>query len=153
MIKITVDAPEDILDTKSFIESSIKAVNDTVDDTLRDFNLTKAPFDHQFEFVVKKASKPVGGIISGSVGTDDENYVRLNNGFTIKGVSGKLMSFQPTYVPKTFPNTIRSRSGGSVGPRIVRMSRKGPTEVQARNFDLVIAAKQRPVFFKRVLGG
>jgi hypothetical protein len=154
MIAIKITAPKTLNFSKMFIENAVTAINDTVDDTLKDFNATKKDFsdESQFEFVVKKAKAGENPLV-GSVETDDENYVQLNNGFSIPGVAGKLMSFQPNYIPKTTPNTIPSRPGGAVGPRIVRMSRRGPTEVQARNFDLTIANKHRQPFIQRVVTG
>lgn len=155
MIKVTITAPDDVLDIKGFIKDSVQAVNDTVDDTLKDFNVSKKDFsdEHQFEFKVQKATGVVSGKIAGWVETDDENYVRLNEGFVIKAVSGKRMAFRTGYVAKTARGVIPSRPGGAFGPKIVRVSRKGPTTVPGRQFDLVIRNANITNFYKRVLGG
>ena len=154
MIKVTLEAPDDILNLDQFIQTSIQAVNATVDDTLIDFNKSKATFSDksQFQFEVVKADGVVNGKISGWVGTDDENYVRLNDGFDIPPVSNRRMAFRPGYNAKTAPGVIDAKSGGSFGPRIVRMSRRGPTRVPARQFDLAIRNKNIPEFHKRVIG-
>lgn len=155
MIKVTIDAPEDIVDVDAYIAGAIKAVDDTVDDTLKDFNSSKKDFsdEHQFEFEVKKA-KLENGVVSGSVGTDDENYCRLSEGFVIPAVTGKLMSFRPGYTAKTARGTIPSRRGGAHGPKIVRTKRKSTT-VEGRQFDTVIHNANVTKFYKRVdeIGG
>jgi len=155
VIKVTIDAPDDIFDLKGFIANSTKAVNDTVDDTLKDFNASKKDFSskNQFNFKVVKATGIVNKKIAGWVETDNENYVRLSNGFVIKAVTGKRMSFRPGYVAKTARGTIPSRPGGAFGPKIVRTARKGPTTVEGRQFDLVIRNANITKFYKRVLGG
>ena len=154
MITVTIVAPKDILGLDGFIQTQVKAVNDTVDDTLIDFNKSKATFSdkNQFQFEVVKASGVENGKIAGWAGTDDENYNRLNDGFTIPPVSGKLMAFRPGYNAKTAPGVIDARSGGPFGARIVRMSRRGPTRVPARQFDVAIRNKNITGFYKRSLG-
>jgi len=154
MIKITVTAPDDLFSLDEFVQTSIQAVNDTVDATLVDFNKSKATFSgkSQFQFEVVKATGVRDKRISGSVGTDNENYVRLNEGFTIPPVKNKLMAFRSGYNAKTAPGVIDSKGGGPHGPRIVRMSRRGPTRVPARQFDIAISDKNTPRFYKRVLG-
>jgi hypothetical protein len=139
--------------SRILIEETVRAINDTVDDTLTDFNLTKKDFsaENQFEFEVKKA-KIGQNPLFGSVGTNNANYVQLNNGFTIAPVVGKRMKYQPIYYPKTTPGVIPSKSGGPRGNFIVRTSRK-PTVVEARNFDLTIANKHRQRFIQRIVTG
>jgi len=154
MITVTIVVPKDFLGLDGFVQTQVKAVNDTVDDTLIDFNKSKATFssEHQFQFKVVKASGIKSGRISGSVETDDENYNRLNDGFVIPPVTGKLMAFRPGYNAKTAPGVIGAKSGGPFGARIVRMSRRGPTRVPARQFDVAIRNKNITGFYKRSLG-
>jgi len=157
MIKVTLEVPDDILSLDQFIQTSIQAVNATVDDTLVDFNKSKATFssENQFQFEVVKADGVTGGKIAGWVGTDNENYVRLNNGFDIPPVMNKLMAFRTGYDAKTAPGVIDAKGGGPSGRMIVRMSRgisRGPTHVPARQFDLAIRNKNITEFHKRVIG-
>lgn len=156
MIEVSINAPDDILDVDAYIAGSIQAVNDTVDDTLKDFNASKKDFSErsQFEFEVRKATKPENGIISGSVRTDDENYCRLNDGFIIPEVKGKYMKFKPIYNAKTAKGIITSKGGGPSGNPIRRMSRK-KTVVPGRQFDIAIRNANITKFHKRVneIGG
>ena len=149
MITIRFDAPKTILDISKLVDGSAKAVEDTVSDSLRDFKTSAASFDDPVSF--SASVKVTGHGISGLVSTDDENYCRLNEGFDVPPVVGKKMYLYPGYIPKTFPNTIRSRRGGNVGTRIVRTRRRG-FSVQARHFDLAVANRNRAKFFRRVAG-
>jgi len=147
MITIKFDVPKTILDISKLIDGSVKAVEGTVADSLKDFEVSTAPFDDPVSFDTSVKVTPQQ--VVGSVKTDDENYCRLNGGFDVPPVVGKRMFLYPGYVPKTFPNTIRSRRGGNVGTRIVRTKRRG-FSVQGRHFDLTVANKNRLKFFERV---
>lgn len=147
MITVKFDAPDTILDIDKLIEGSVVAVEETTNDTLRDFETTAAPFDDPVPFTT--SVKVTSSSVTGSTSTDDDNYVRLNRGFDVPPVVNKPMYLYPGYAPKTFPGVIRSRRGGNLGDRIVRTKRRGFT-VQARNFDLAIANKNRPKFFRRI---
>jgi hypothetical protein len=150
MITIKFDAPDTVLDINKLIEESVAAVEDTVADSLKDFETTTATFDDPVDpvsFTMSVKATPQG--VVGTVSTNDENYARLNKGFTVAPVVGKGMSLYPGYVPKTFPGVIRSRRGGNLGSPIYRTKRRGFT-VQGRRFDLAVANRNRSKFFRRV---
>lgn len=149
MITIKFEVPDTILDISKLVDGSVRVVEDTVGDSLKDFETVTAPFDDPVSFTTSVKTTPQG--VVGSVSTDDENLCRLNEGFDVPPVVGKRMYLYPGYVPKTFPGVIRSRRGGNVGTRIVRTRRRGFT-VQGRHFDLAIANRNRPKFFERVSG-
>lgn len=149
-ITVTITAPKQLIDFDAIINNSIVAMDKTIDNTKKDFDSTKKDFkspETQFEFEVQRA-KLQGKIVSGFVRTDNENYVRLSNGFDIKPIVGKRMSFYPGYNAKTARGIIPSRPGGPIGPnKIVRMSRKG-THVEGRQFDLVVRNANITEFYK-----
>lgn len=147
MITVKFEAPDTILDINKLIDGSIAAVEDTVADSLRDFKINVAPFDDPPTFTT--STRATSQSVVGSVSTDDENYVRLNTGFTVPPVINKGMSLYPGYARKTFPGVIRSRRGGNLGSPVYRTKRRGFT-VQGLHVDLTIANNNRPKFFQRI---
>lgn len=147
MITIKTTVPDKLLNIDKLITGCTSAVEETVADSLRDFETISAPFDDPVQYDV--SVKTTGQSVIGTVSTDDENLSRLNRGFDVPPVVGKVMYLYPGYASKTFPNTIRSRRGGNVGNRIIRTRRRG-FSVQARHFDLAVANNNRLKFFQRV---
>lgn len=136
------------------LESAIiQAVDETVALAHKDFKDTIKTFSSrsQFDFEVQRAVKR-GDAIEGSVGTDNENYVRLNEGVPAHqvGVGGKWMSFRPVYTPKTSRGVISSQRGGKSG---VRQRARGPwvnPGFPGRQFDMAIRNKRIKNFYQKV---
>ena len=105
----------------------------------------------KFNFVVQKAKKR-DGVMDGSVSTDNENFVRLNNGTEdhIVGAGGKLMSFQPKYVRKTVPGVIGSRRGGGSGDRQIARGPWVVSGIKAGKWDETIRDRVAPKFYENV---
>ena len=153
MITVKMTAPEDaIFNIPAFLEYSQQAVDNAnrktkkiLDDTKKDFSA-----DSQFEFAQGRLMAGMGA--SASTWTDNENWIRLNQGTEghIVGAGGKLMSFLPEYRAKTRPFTPRSRSGGGSG---TRQFARGPWRVRGiepRGFIITAYSLVRGSFHKDV---
>ena len=141
--KITMPDFASALPTKEqVIALGIATVNVVIDQVERDYAATYRTFTHKPKFVKEKA-RLLGGIVTGSVYTQDENYARLNDGTRahMVGRRRQLMAFYPRYQQKTVPGHIGSGRGGPIGDRVVA---RGPWRVRGitpRKFDEVISWK------------
>ena len=143
-------APEDsIFDVARLISESQKAVEETNRETKKLLDETKKDFSSRSQFEFKTERKVSNTSVSASTSTDNENWIRLNQGFYIPPVEGKFMAFQAGYKPKTRPFTPSSRPGGPEGPWVYTHKRRG-SEVQGRGWIVTVYSLQRGKFYKRV---
>jgi len=168
MATVTFTVPDNLYALSSQIEkAAIQAVNTTVDAVAVDFQSSVTHFVHKPTFNKERATIQ-GNAVVGSVWTNDENYIRLNNGTTAHqvGGAGQLMRFHGVrrrnyhkgimvYQPKSIAGSLPSRPGGDLtnytaaarGPWMVR-------GIDARNYDLLIKQKNDPILaqaFNRAL--
>lgn len=153
MITVTESIPDKLFDFAALEKGLLAAINTAVEESHVQFKVIISGFssENKFDFVVQKAKKQ-DNVIEGSVFTNNENFVRLNNGTEdhVVGTGGKLMSFQPKYVRKTVPGVVGSRRGGGSGNRVVA---RGPwivSGIKAGNWDEVIRNRVAPKFHDNV---
>jgi hypothetical protein len=105
--------PKKLWDTPGMQRELMKAVDDTTDVVLRDFQATTATWDHKVKFERTRASL-TGGDIVGVVGTDDEIYGYVTRGtrpHDIQPSGAQVLAFPASSSPKTMPRVLGSRSG------------------------------------------
>ena len=150
MITIAMTPPEKaIFNVPLLINECQSAVEETNADAHKMLDDTKKDFSEDSDFEFKEKHTLSTKEVSASTFTDNENWVRLNNGFYIPPVTGKFMAFQADYRPKTRPGGSMSRPGGPTGPWVYTHERKG-TEVEPRDFIGPIALTLVKKFYKRI---
>lgn len=152
-LSVTMTLP-DFFDIRKLTAAGVKAVNDTLDEIEKDYKSSIKDFSprSQFDFVKTKATVQ-GNIISGSVGTDNENYSRLNFGTTGHFVpkSGvRTMAFREGYKRKTRRGRIPSVSGGGRGGIIIRRGRWWIKGIEPNAYDVTIAVANEQVLISNV---
>lgn len=152
-ISITIRTP-DFFNLKKLQAAMVKAVNNTLDEVERDYKSSIKDFSprSQFDFVKTKATVQ-GNVVKGSVGTDNENYARLNFGTTghfVPRAGVRTMAFREGYKRKTRRGRIPSVSGGGRGNTIIRRGRWFVSGIDPRRFDETIAVKNEPVLTSNV---
>lgn len=151
MIEITMTAPEDaIFNIPLLIQGCEAAVRETNRETKKILDDTKKDFSSDSQFEFKQEQQTTLKETRASTWTDNENWIRLNDGFTIRPVAGKFMAFRADYRPKTRPASLKSRPGGQTGPWVYTYKRKGPTEVQGRHFISSAVFVEEIKFRKRI---
>jgi hypothetical protein len=147
-ISITMTLP-DFFDIRKLEAAAVKAVNDTLDEVEKDYLSSVKDFSpRSVPIFTKKKATVRGNVISGSVGTDNENYARLNFGTTGHFVprSGKRrMTFYEGYKKKTRRGRIPSVDGGGRGNLISRRGRWWVSGIDPRRFDETIAVANEQV--------
>lgn len=152
-VETTVDLAAPIFDFKKLESDLIVLVDDVNDETLKDFDATKATFsDHsQFDFDVQNAKRQGNSIVAGTE-TDNENYVRLDEGTNnhVVGRNRQLMSFRPNYRAKTSPRRLGSTSGGASGDRVVARGPWTVSGIEPREFAITISKNREKDLFKGI---
>lgn len=151
MISARVIIEGDTLIPPDFEKGILEAVNKTLAATHKDFEATYATFNHKPTMHIERAKRK-GDVIEGSEWTDDENYVRLNEGVPPHpvGRGGQYMSFYPNYTRKSGIRHVGSRPGGRSG---VRQRAKGPwmhPGFEDAQFDIAIAEKNEMQFYVNI---
>ena len=154
MISVAMTIPKNLFpDIPALVSDLTTVVNWANQDSLKDFNATIQAFSaaSKFKFQVSPATRREGRIAA-SVSTDNENYIRLNNGTEdhMVGRGGKMMSFYPGYIRKTQPGVLSSRSSRSFGKR---QRAKGPWKVRgitAGEWDRFIVEDTAPTFYRKI---
>jgi len=157
MITIKIDAPrtpDQLFNIPLLLQECEKVVEEINNESLAALNDTKKTFSSpstQFDFRVQHATHR-GKEIVASVSTDNENYIRLNQGTEdhIVGKGGKWMSFYPEYTPKTRPRVLTSFQGGPGG---IRQRAKGPwlvSGIEPRKFTDAVSAIKANKFFRKI---
>jgi len=131
-----------------FRQRMVQAVQRTVDAAEKDFAETYKTFKRAPKFV--KEIKISANYISGSVTTDDENYVRLNNGtkgpYLIPKAGKGLLVFKAGYNAKTVPKTLIGRGGGAFGDTVFMFGQVTHPGIEPRHWDIVVKDKETPWF-------
>ena len=105
--------PKKVWDAPGMQRELMKAVDDTIDVVLRDFQATTATWEHKVKFERERAHVS-GGDIVGVVGTDDEIYGYVTRGtraHDIQPAGAQVLAFPASSSPKTMPRVLGSRSG------------------------------------------
>lgn len=147
-LSVTMILP-DFFNIQKLTAATVKAVNDTLDEVEKDYKDSIKDFSprSRFDFVKTKATVQ-GNVISGSVGTDNENYSRLNFGTTGHFVptSGiRTMAFREGYKRKTRRGHIPSVSGGGQGGTIIRRGRWFIRGIEPNAYDVTIAVANEQI--------
>lgn len=145
---------------REFRKEVLFAAGKAARDIKKDFQQTVKTWKRKptFEMVVAVGPKSIDILVS----TDDEIYGYVDKGtkphpifagiYTGKS-DKKSLYFQwggkGSYSPKTIPNVIGSRSGGSSGPMVNKAWVDHPG-TKARNFDKIIAKKWEPIYKRRI---
>jgi hypothetical protein len=153
MIEVEMTPPEDaIFNFPLLVQGCERAVREANRRTKKILDDTKKDFSARSQFEFEQEQETTLRHTRASTWTDDENYIRLNQGTDdhIVGKRGQLMSFLPDYKPKTRPFTPRSRSGGGSGPR---QAAHGPWRVRGiepRGFIITAYSLVRGRFHKDI---
>jgi len=123
----------------------------TARDIRNDFQKTVSTWERKPKFEMIVAVGP--NSIDIYVGTDDEIYGYVDRGTKEHIIQpkkpGGVLAFKSQYKPKTIPNMIGSRSGGSSGNTVFASWVIHPG-TKARNFDKVIQKKWTPIYKRRM---
>jgi len=155
MITAEVTISGELFNLPAMEKRIIAAVDEVIDEALKDFNATKATFkspNTTFDFEVQRAKRQ-GDTISGFIRTDNYIYYILNNGTGARPRTAKTakgMSFRSKYRAKTRPGHISSGSSSRSGRWVsgIRQVTSGP--IQAREWDKTIAKSRQPDLVKKV---
>ena len=146
-IKITMTLP-DFFDIKKLEAATVKAVNDTLDEVENDYKSSVKDFSAiNTPIFTKKKATVQGNVVSGSVGTSDENYARLNfgtSGHRVPKSGYSRMSFRTGYKKKTRRGRIPSVSGGASG-EWAHSTHHWVSGIDPRRYDETIAVANEPV--------
>jgi len=127
------------------------AAKQTGKDIKKDFEKTVKTWDRKVKFEMLVSIGP--NSIDVLVGTDDEIYQYVDFGtkehIIMPKKPGGVLAFKSKYKPKTIPNLIGSRSGGSSGDTVFAKWVIHPG-TQARNFSKVIAKKWERIYKRRI---
>lgn len=134
-----------------FRKELLFAAGQTARDIKKDFEKTVKTWDNKpkFEIIVAVGPKSIDIFI----GTDDEVYGYVDKGTKEHIIQpkkpGGTLAFQSQYKPKTIPNMIGSRSGGSSGEtRFAKWVIHPGTK--ARNFSKIIKKKWARIYKRRI---
>lgn len=120
------------------------ALNGTAQAIKADFEVTAQTFSHKPTFTIEAPNQ-----FERQVGTDDENYIRLNAGtraHVIWPKKSKVLVFGTPFRSKTLPRSIASGPGSTGGAQVIT---RGPVHhpgTAAREFDKAIAQKWDRLF-------
>ena len=153
MITAEVTISGEIFDLAAVEKAIIAGVDEVIDLALLDFNATIGTWSSRsrFQFDVKRATRK-GDVIEGSVGTDNANYVRINNGTGARPRTAKTakgMSFRYSYRAKTAKGFITSSGSSRSGRWVSGIRHVKSGAIKAREFDKTIAKSRTPDFIKR----
>lgn len=118
----------------------------------KDFEATTATWKEKPKFEQEIGLSPDGPTLL--VGTDDENYNRLDKGtrknYPIPKAGPGLLAFRPGYVAKTSPGVIGSQAGGPFGDFVIRHTQIIHPGIEARKFGETIQKKWEKPFKRRM---
>jgi hypothetical protein len=138
-----------IFDLSQFDRQMSNALNDVIQTAKRDFEKTVATWSNKPQFDVRRAS---AAKLEAKVSTTHEIFtyvVRGTKPHTITARRAPALRFQTGFTSKTMPRKITSRRGGRSGPMVSAKTVYHPG-TEARDFDIVIAEKLKPVLVKEV---
>jgi len=136
---------------KVFFDEFEKVAKKTAKDIEKDFKKTVATWDTKvkFETIIAVGPKSVDILVA----TDNEVYGYVDRGTKEHLIQPKkpdgVLAFKSRYRPKTIPNMIGSRSGGSSGDTVFAKWVIHPG-TKARNFSKVISKKWKPIYKRRI---
>ena len=136
---------------KAFYREFELEARKTAKDIKKDFEKTVSTWNNKpkFEMVIAVGPKSIDIL----VGTDDEIYGYVDKGteehLITPKKSGGTLAFKSRYKPKTIPNLIGSRGGGSSGDTVFAKWVIHPG-TKARNFSKTLQKKWEKIYKGRI---
>jgi len=137
-IDMKVIVPKELVNARALSRVVEAALDGVAAQALVDFQTTVATWDSKPKFDIERVP---GARV---VGTDDENYGRVNEGTPAHRVqprrAGGVLAFKPKYQAKSRVRHIGSQAGGPSGDTIFSRGH-WVSGIEAREFDAAIEGK------------
>lgn len=138
------------LDSAKLQRELRKALHDTGEGVQKDLERTVATWKHKVPFGILTGKSDVTIFPQGENAKIFKFVDEGTKPHTIAPKKGKVLKFGSTYKPKTAPNVIGSKSGGSSGSTVFTQKPVQHPGTEPRDFRKIIVKKWEPKFKKMV---